>query len=641
MRNIEKLGKWKSFMLFTLVVLLIIPITLQVKNVNANAVKFKAGFFTLGDIIIFSYENGLNVSLYNATGALLTSQSLDAGDHYFFHDQPGVYYAVGNKPYSILIGDPITTYVNGYFAANTSYYGVAKEFYTYTSSDHDVIVFAYNNGTTEVTVEEWDGMSWTALSTFTLNDSGDHHRVPRPTWSSKWLHFTSNQSISVQCYSDRCFFVPDESGLWAGTHFYSFAGWYSDGDNIHVHSYVDDNWVKVKYIGGTLIWNDTLNDGEWVNIDRTTIGENVYIEVTSNGTVTVSHEPPWDNDYYGLLAVPDQSGTGVGTKFYTYARESPSGGLGSIWVFAYSDATYVEIKDMDNSSHTLWSGTLDTNEYYQFVPPTGTGGHLFGVFSDNVVSVVEGTGGWGAEFVPLYSAAEAILPTVIINWPTEGETIASDKVTMTYHSPDVDIKYFEVRIDGSTWINNSLNVNYTFTGLSPGTHTLEVRAVNTEEIVGVPDQVSISIVAPTVSIESCNLAGTKKDEFLPDDNIYVFGSGYAPLTNYSIYIVEDVALWTDGMTIPLRISGTAEIVTSDGDGNILPTIAWQSVLTVGNYDIIIDVNGNGVYDAGIDALDDMDISSTGFSVIPELSLSMLLIFSAVTTMALIYGKVKK
>ncbi len=464
----------------------------NVKTTYAPTTEFKAGFFTLGDIVIFSYKDGLTVNIYDSTGTLLTTQSLNRGEHYFHHVGQGVYYAVGNQPFSVLIGDPVTNYVMGYFAANDSYYGVAKEFYTYVSADQDVIVFAYESGTTDVTVEEWTGAVWQPLATFSLTGPGEHYYTT--AWRSKWLHFTSNQKISVECYSDRCFAVPDESGLWAGTHFYMFAGWYGGGDNIHIHSYKDNNEITVRYIGGSTIWTGTLNDGEWVNIDRYTIGTSKYVEIISTGTITVTDEPFWTYDYYGLLAVPDQSGTGVGTKFYTYARESPPDGVGSIWLFAYNDGTNVEIKDMTAGGTTVWSGTLNENEYYQFIPTGGTGGHLFGIFSDNVVSMVEGTGGWGAAFVPLYSAAEVILPIAIIDSPLDGEVIPGTEATITYHSPSPDIAYFELRIDGGPWINNDLLTSYTFTGLTLGTHVIEVRAINTEGIVGIPDKVTIEVI---------------------------------------------------------------------------------------------------------------------------------------------------
>ena len=92
---------------------------------------------------------------------------------------------------------------------------------------------------------------------------------------------------------------------------------------------------------------------------------------------------------------------------------------------------------------------------------------------------------------------------------------------------------------------------------------------------------------------------------------------WLPIT-LDLYIVEDTT-WSDGMDIPDRVSGTETSVTTDANGNIpAGAVAWNGPLTPGKYDIIIDVNSNGKYDEGIDALDDEDIEVTaGFFVIPE------------------------
>ena len=462
--------------------------------VEVNAAKeFKTVFYSFGDVIIFSYHDGLTVSIYSSNGTKLTTQSLNMGGSYFFHPGEGVYHAVGDKPFSILMGDPVSARIMGYFAADDSFRGVSNEFYSYVAEDQDVIVFAYNKGTTDVTVTEWNGKAWVPLSQFALNGPGGHNRVPQPTWGKKWLHFSSNQPISVEFYSDRCFSVPAESGLWSGKHFYLFAGWYggsNPGDNIHVHSYKDGNTVTVKYLAGDQIWSGTLNDGEWANIDRNTIGVDKYIEITSTDTITVTDEPYWTQQYYGFLGVPDQSGTGVGTKFYTYARESPPNGVGGIWAFSYQDNTKVEIRDMTAKRAVVWSGTLNVNENHNYVPSNGTGGHLFGIFSDNNISVIEGSGGYGAAFVPLYSAA--IAEKMMIDTPVDGEILDSGKVTMSYHSADADILYYEVRIDGGPWIKTNQLTSYTFNGLSMGVHVLEARVVSKDATVGIPTSVTIT-----------------------------------------------------------------------------------------------------------------------------------------------------
>jgi parallel beta-helix repeat protein len=118
------------------------------------------------------------------------------------------------------------------------------------------------------------------------------------------------------------------------------------------------------------------------------------------------------------------------------------------------------------------------------------------------------------------------------------------------------------------------------------------------------------------SIESCDLAGSWKDIFNPSEAIYVTGKGYSPSTTYNVYIVNDVVSWVDGMDIPTPF--VASTASSDHEGDILPTAVWSPPLAPGKYDIVVDVNDNGKYDFGIDALDDNDLVLTaGFLVIPE------------------------
>jgi hypothetical protein len=72
------------------------------------------------------------------------------------------------------------------------------------------------------------------------------------------------------------------------------------------------------------------------------------------------------------------------------------------------------------------------------------------------------------------------------------------------------------------------------------------------------------------------------------------------------------------MTIPERVQGTATTVSSDSSGNINLIAVWNEPLTPGKYDIVVDVNGNGRYDNGVDALCNNKITATaGFFVIPE------------------------
>lgn len=139
---------------------------------------------------------------------------------------------------------------------------------------------------------------------------------------------------------------------------------------------------------------------------------------------------------------------------------------------------------------------------------------------------------------------------------------------------------------------------------------------------------------PTPLIESCDSSGAKKDSFNLYEDVRANGSGFLLNKLYDFYIVEDVETWTDKMTIPSRVLGTATSITSNADGNVLPVVVWSDPSTVGAYDMIVDVNSNGLYDEGIDALDNNDVDITAGFIIPEISTTFLLLFQIITFTAL-------
>jgi len=114
-----------------------------------------------------------------------------------------------------------------------------------------------------------------------------------------------------------------------------------------------------------------------------------------------------------------------------------------------------------------------------------------------------------------------------------------------------------------------------------------------------------------VTVESADISGATQDVFQTGDSVYAVGSGYAATTTYDLYVVEDTT-WVDGMAIPSRVAGTETSVTTDGSGDIpAGTLIWTSSVE-GEYDIVVDVGGNGQYDASTDGLDS---GSPGFVVI--------------------------
>jgi len=102
--------------------------------------------------------------------------------------------------------------------------------------------------------------------------------------------------------------------------------------------------------------------------------------------------------------------------------------------------------------------------------------------------------------------------------------------------------------------------------------------------------------------------------------------------------VSDVATWNDGMAVPARVPDTADIVSSDVLGNIPATAIWSDPQTIGEYDIVVDVNGNGLYDVNVDVLDDNDTMVTAGFIIPEFSAVMLLLMLITLSGIITYKK---
>jgi hypothetical protein len=139
----------------------------------------------------------------------------------------------------------------------------------------------------------------------------------------------------------------------------------------------------------------------------------------------------------------------------------------------------------------------------------------------------------------------------------------------------------------------------------------------------------------TASVESCNSAGDQKDYFDLGETVYITGNGYSPSTTYNLYVVADTD-WSDSMSIPTRISGTANNITSNTEGAIPSTAIWSDPQTIGKYDIVVDVNDNGVYDVGVDALDSSDVEVTAGLVVPEFSPFLFLTFFIMLTLFAIF-----
>jgi len=162
---------------------------------------------------------------------------------------------------------------------------------------------------------------------------------------------------------------------------------------------------------------------------------------------------------------------------------------------------------------------------------------------------------------------------------------------------------------------------------------VEVDYTNSSEKLAVIDIVVPPYPPPGATISTCDSFGDLVDYFDDGEAVYVTGTGYAPSTEYSIGLVPDSELWLTGMNIR-GLPGTAAKVSSNSEGVIPPTLLWDNPDAPGEYDIVLDIMGDGIYDGGIDPLDNSRMGSTGGFAIHELGIFPLLLVGGLSIPAL-------
>ena len=91
---------------------------------------------------------------------------------------------------------------------------------------------------------------------------------------------------------------------------------------------------------------------------------------------------------------------------------------------------------------------------------------------------------------------------------------------------------------------------------------------------------------------STNSDGVNQTTFQPSDRVYAAGNNFPSNTNVQIYLIPD-----GQQASPTAAVATA-LATTNGLGVLPTTLVWSTPLTSGQYDIWVDVNKNGVFDAG-------------------------------------------
>jgi len=122
-----------------------------------------------------------------------------------------------------------------------------------------------------------------------------------------------------------------------------------------------------------------------------------------------------------------------------------------------------------------------------------------------------------------------------------------------------------------------------------------------------------SVQAQLVSLNS---SAYETNTFYSNETVYLKSSSNISTgaTSIDIYIVNDINSWSNGTSL-LGISYAKTTNTTNSSGYLEFTKIWSPTLTVGKFDIVADVNVDGMYNSTADYVD--SLTSTGLEVLPE------------------------
>jgi len=244
-------------------------------------------------------------------------------------------------------------------------------------------------------------------------------------------------------------------------------------------------------------------------------------------------------------------------------------------------------------------------------------------------------------------AGEEAPPTLCIDQDTPshdfGKVFLGGTRTWTFNITNCGAGILEWTVDDDqTWISMDTTSGTTTTETDTVTLTIETKGLkrNTEHtgnitvdsdggsetgtirvrvIYPITDEPTLSTKPVPSSAEayvhSSNDAGTEKNVFALEENVYCY-AGDLPANdlNVDIYVVPNKE-WSVNDLIGSDVGDAVETVYTDGSGIIDVTQIWFEPLIAGDYDIIVDVDQDGVLDAG-EPVDSFTIE-VGIEEIPE------------------------
>ena len=374
-----------------------------------------------------------------------------------------------------------------------------------------------------------------------------------------------------------------------------------------------DNWIRYNdvsnnlYHGITLEWfsdrNEIRDNNAYDNIvgislhrsSNNTIADNnasdcnvsINLEWSSSGNL-IENNSANNNQYYGISLGWSSNGNKIIGNTANDSRRGLYFDELSTHNAVYNNilCRNLEYDIDDDDSNTGDNNTCALTDNWNDI---GTVGCTYACMKyDHIKILPEGPlsmiGGERQNFTAYAcNATDAILGMISVNWSVAGDIGTVDPATGT-----------------------STN----FTAINAGT-----GYVHADDGKGHTDDVKITVEAPITDVSACDVNGTAKNFFKVSEDVYCYGYTQAANKNVDIYIVND-GNWSAGDGIPGDVSGSKETVTTDSNGTIPITMVWQADITVGQYDIIVDVNQNGHVDWGEPIDDNLEV---GFEAVPTVT----------------------
>lgn len=205
--------------------------------------------------------------------------------------------------------------------------------------------------------------------------------------------------------------------------------------------------------------------------------------------------------------------------------------------------------------------------------------------------------------------------------------VGNDEVTVYFDYGDgtpitvSDPLIFEYPYDPKT-----VSISHTFE--DPGDYIVTVTVEDDEEESAV-DTAGVKVIEGIVGrIQFCDESGNIVEKTNARNSpLYVKGTGFPANEDIPVYIVTSLPVWDDGILLSSLEWINGALVQVDSEGNIPVTMIWEPRITLGKFDVFVDINNNGVYDEGFD-----DVSSWmyggGLLVVPEIPLGTIVAFSS-------------